>query len=142
MFLLAIFLFFEDGREHGIERGLEHGFEHGLEHGFEYDFEHDFEHSFASRFEHELKSEHQSYFDEAIHYLQFLHYQFFSKFILDFSLMSSFFRVNVSNPNKSDEYSSYEMESSDNAFQMSQLIVLSAETPQSFHVFQFSTKAF
>ena len=37
-------------------------------------------------------------------------------------------RVNVSNSNKISEYSSSEMESSDNAFDMRLLIVLSAET--------------
>ena len=42
--------------------------------------------------------------------------------------MSSLFRVNVSNCNKISEYSSSEMESSDNAFEMRQLIVLSPET--------------
>ena len=60
-------------------------------------------------YEHELKSEHQFYFLEAIHYLQFLYYQFFSRLVLDFMLMSSFFRVNVSNSNKISEYSSSEM---------------------------------
>ena len=38
----------------------------------------------------------------------------FSRLILDFSLMSSFFRVNVSSSNKISEYSKSEMESSDN----------------------------
>ena len=86
-FLLAVFLFFEHGFEHGFAYGFEHGFyhdfehgfendfehgfqdgfEHGFEHDFEHGFEHDFEHCFERGFEHELKSEHPSYFDEAIH---------------------------------------------------------------------------
>ena len=53
----------------------------------------------------------------------------FSRLILDFTLRSSFIRVNVSNLNKISEYSSPEMESCDkkNAFQMRLLIVLSVE---------------
>ena len=49
-----------------------------------------------------------------------------SRLVLDFILRSSFIRVNVSNSNKISEYS--EIESSDNAFEMRLLIVLSAET--------------
>ena len=44
------------------------------------------------------------------------------------SSRSSFIYKNVSNSNKISEYSSSEMESSDNAFEMRLLIVLSAET--------------
>ena len=53
-------------------------------------------------------------------------------------------RVNVSNSNEMSEYSSSEMESSDNAFEMRLLIVLSAETAKiaSFLVFLFSTTSF
>ena len=52
----------------------------------------------------------------------------FPRLILDFSLMSTFIRVNDSNRNKISVYSSSEMESSDNTFEMRLLIVLSAET--------------
>ena len=52
----------------------------------------------------------------------------FSRFVLDFILRSFFIRVNVSNYNKLSEYSSYEIELSDNAFEMRLLIVLSVET--------------
>ena len=48
--------------------------------------------------------------------------------ILDFTLRSSFIHVNVSNCHKISEFSSSEMESCDNAFQMWLLIVLSTET--------------
>ena len=53
---------------------------------------------------------------------------FFSKLILDFILRSSFIRVNVPNSNTISEYSSSEMKSSDNVFEMRLLIVLRAET--------------
>ena len=68
----------------------------------------------------------------------------FSRLILDFSQRSSFIRVNISNSNEISEYSSSEMESSDNAFEMKLLIRLAMKqlTSQSFHVFLFSTKAF
>ena len=46
---------------------------------------------------------------------------------LKFTLRSSFIRVNVSNSIKKSEYYSSEMKSSDNAFEMRLLIVLSAE---------------
>ena len=48
--------------------------------------------------------------------------------ILNFTLRSSFIRANVSNSNKISEYSSSETKSSENAFEMILLIVLSAET--------------
>ena len=41
MFLLAIFLIFENSFEHGFEHGFKHGFEHGFEHSFENGFEHE-----------------------------------------------------------------------------------------------------
>ena len=63
--------------------------------------------------------------------MQFISFSFyiagFLRLVSDFSLRSSFIRVNVSNSNKIYEYSSSEMESSD-AFEMRLLIVLSAET--------------
>ena len=52
----------------------------------------------------------------------------FSRLVLDFIPRSSFIRVKVSNSNNISEYSSSEMESSDNAFDMRLLIVLSVET--------------
>ena len=52
----------------------------------------------------------------------------FFKARLYFILRSSFIRVDVSNSNKITEYSSFEMESSDNAFEMRLLILLSDET--------------
>ena len=121
---------------------FEHGFEHGFENGFEHSFEHSFEHGFEHAFEHELKSEHQSYFHEEIQELQFLYYLFFSKLVLDFILRSSFIRVNVSNSNKISKYTSSEMESSDNAFEMRLLILLKQLQSTFFHVFLFSTTYF
>ena len=60
---------------------------------------------------------------------QFISFSFyiisFSRLILDFSLRSSFIRVNVSNSNKISEYSLSEIDPSDNAFEMRLLIVLS-----------------
>ena len=47
---------------------------------------------------------------------------------LDYTLVSSFIRVNVSNSNKISEYSSRETASSDNALEMRLLIVLSDKT--------------
>ena len=81
---------------------------------------------------------------------QFISFSFyitsFSRLILDFSLTASFIRVNVSNSNKISDYSSSEMESSDNAFEMTLLIVLRDETDlltsQSFHFFYFQRKFF
>ena len=68
----------------------------------------------------------------------------FTRLVLYFILRSSFICVNVSNSNKIREYSSSEIESSVNAFEMRLLIVLSAETAnsQSFHVFLFSATYF
>ena len=48
--------------------------------------------------------------------------------VLDFILRSSFIRVNFSNSNKFCEYSSSQLESSDNSFEITLLTVLSAET--------------
>ena len=60
---------------------------------------------------------------------QFISFSFYIiRLILDFSLRSSFIRVNISNSNKINEDSSYEMEPSDNAFEMRLLIVLSYES--------------
>ena len=63
---------------------------------------------------------------------QFISFSFyitsFSRFVLAFILRSSFIRVNISNSISISEYSSFEMKSSDNAFEMRLLIVLSAET--------------
>ena len=63
-------------------------------------------------------------------FISFIFYitSFFSRLILDFTRRSSFIRVNVSNSNKISEYSSSGLESSDNAFEMRLLIVLSIET--------------
>ena len=91
-------------------------FEHGFEHGFKYGFEHGFEHGIEHSFQHELIS------------YSFYITSFFSRLVLDSILRSSFICVNVSNSNKISEYSSSEMESSDNAFEMRLLIVLSDET--------------
>ena len=67
-----------------------------------------------------------------ISWKQFISFSFyiasFLRFILDFSLRSSFIHVNVSISNKISEYYSSEMKSSDNAFEMILLIVLSDET--------------
>ena len=79
---------------------------------------------------------------------QFISFSFyiasFSRHILDFSPRSSFIRVNVSNFNKISEYSSSEMESSDNAFAMRLLIVLSGKTANIviFSCFLVSNTAF
>ena len=63
---------------------------------------------------------------------QFVSFNFyitsFSRLVLHFSLRSSFIRVNASNSNKISEYSSSEIESSDYAFEMRLLIVLSTKT--------------
>ena len=48
----------------------------------------------------------------------------FSRLILDFFLRSSFIRVNVSNSNKISEYSSSEMKSSDDAFEIIIIIII------------------
>ena len=52
----------------------------------------------------------------------------FLRLVLDFIQRSSLTRVNVSNSIKSSEYSSSEMDPSDNAFEMRLLIVLIDET--------------
>ena len=63
---------------------------------------------------------------------QFISFSFyiasFSRLVLDFIVRSSLTRVNVSNSNKIKEYSSSEMDPSDNTFEMRLLIVLSYDT--------------
>ena len=49
-------------------------------------------------------------------FISFSFYTVFLRLVLDFIPRSSFLRVNVSYSNKTSEYSSSEMESSDNAF--------------------------
>ena len=56
--------------------------------------------------------------------------------------MSSFIRVNVSNSNKISEYSSSEMELSDNAFEMRLLIVLSTDNIAIFSCFSIFNDIF
>ena len=60
---------------------------------------------------------------------------------LRFSLRSSFILLNVSNFNKISEYSSSEMESSDNAFEMRLLLVLGDETAN-IAIFSISEESF
>ena len=139
MFLLPIyFLFFEHGFEQGFEHGFEQGVEHGFEHGFEYDFEHGFELGSEHAFERGLNmilnmvlNMNSSRIINLISTKQFNSFSFyiasFSRLVLDFILRYSLTRVNVSNSNKISEYSSSEMDPSENAFEMRLLMVLSDE---------------
>ena len=123
MFLLAIFHFFYHGFKHDCEHGFEDGLEHSLEHCFEHGFEHDLNMALNTN-----SSQITILFQRSNAFASVSILPDFSRLILDFSLRSSFIRVNVSNSNKISEYSSSEIESSYNAFDMRLLTVLTAQT--------------